>query len=451
MAFEGLSSKLQAITDKFKGKARVTESDLKEMLREVKLALLEADVNYKIVKEFIATIQEKALGEEVLKSLTPGQQVVKIVKDEIVELLGGTDSKINFSPNPPTVIMLVGLQGSGKTTTAGKLANLIRKQGKKPLLVACDVYRPAAIKQLQVIGAQLNIPVFSNEQSKDVVHIAKQAMNEAISKLNDVIILDTAGRLHIDEDLMQELKNLKANVKPHEILLVIDSMTGQDAVNVAQTFDNELGCDGVILTKLDGDTRGGAALSVKKVTGKPIKFAATGEKLNDIEVFRPEGMASRILGMGDMLSIIEKAEDAFDEAEALKLEEKLKKQKGFDLDDYLTQLRQIKKMGSFSSILKMIPGMGKIKDLKVDDNEFNRIEAIICSMTLKERRNPKILNASRRKRIAAGSGTKVQDINKFMESFELTQKMMKKIGTKKGMKSMMKNLNMDNIDLDGMM
>ncbi len=451
MAFEGLSSKLQAITDKFKGKARVTESDLKEMLREVKLALLEADVNYKIVKEFIATIQEKALGEEVLKSLTPGQQVVKIVKDELVELLGGTDSKINFSPNPPTVIMLVGLQGSGKTTTAGKLANLIRKQGKKPLLVACDVYRPAAIKQLQVIGAQLNIPVFSNEQSKDVVHIAKQAMNEAISKLNDVIILDTAGRLHIDEELMQELKNLKANVKPHEILLVIDSMTGQDAVNVAQTFDNELGCDGVILTKLDGDTRGGAALSVKKVTGKPIKFAATGEKLNDIEVFRPEGMASRILGMGDMLSIIEKAEDAFDEAEALKLEEKLKKQKGFDLDDYLTQLRQIKKMGSFSSILKMIPGMSKIKDLKVDDNEFSRIEAIICSMTLKERRNPKILNASRRKRIAAGSGTKVQDINKFMESFELTQKMMKKIGTKKGMKSMMKNLNMDNIDLDGMM
>ena len=451
MAFEGLSSKLQAITDKFKGKARVTESDLKEMLREVKLALLEADVNYKIVKEFIATIQEKALGEEVLKSLTPGQQVVKIVKDELVELLGGTDSKINFSPNPPTVIMLVGLQGSGKTTTAGKLANLIRKQGKKPLLVACDVYRPAAIKQLQVIGAQLNIPVFSNEQSKDVVHIAKQAMNEAISKLNDVIILDTAGRLHIDEDLMQELKNLKANVKPHEILLVIDSMTGQDAVNVAQTFDNELGCDGVILTKLDGDTRGGAALSVKKVTGKPIKFAATGEKLNDIEVFRPEGMASRILGMGDMLSIIEKAEDAFDEAEALKLEEKLKKQKGFDLDDYLTQLRQIKKMGSFSSILKMIPGMSKIKDLKVDDNEFSRIEAIICSMTLKERRNTKILNASRRKRIAAGSGTKVQDINKFMESFELTQKMMKKIGTKKGMKSMMKNLNMDNIDLDGMM
>ena len=451
MAFEGLSSKLQEFTRKLKGKTRITESDLKEMLREVKLALLEADVNYKIVKEFTATIQEKALGQDVLKSLTPGQQVIKIVKDELVELLGGTDSKVNFTPNPPTVIMLVGLQGSGKTTTAGKLANLFRKQGKKPLLVACDVYRPAAIKQLQVVGNQLNIPVYSNESTKDVVRIAKEAYNTAISKLNDVIILDTAGRLHIDEELMQELKNLKASAKPHEILLVVDSMTGQDAVNVAQTFDNELGCDGVILTKLDGDTRGGAALSVKKVTGKPIKFAATGEKLNDIEVFRPEGMASRILGMGDMLSIIEKAEDAFDEAEALKLEEKLKKQKGFDLDDYLTQLRQIKKMGSFSSILKMIPGMSKIKDLKVDDNEFNRIEAIICSMTLKERRNPKILNASRRKRIAAGSGTKVQDINKFMESFELTQKMMKKIGTKKGMKSMMKNLNMDNIDLDGMM
>ena len=447
MAFEGLSSKLQDITRKFKGKARVTEQDLKEMLREVKLALLEADVNYKIVKDFVASVGEKALGQDVLKSLTPGQQVVKIVKDELVELLGGTDSKINFSSNPPTVIMLVGLQGSGKTTTAGKLANLIRKQGKNPLLVACDVYRPAAIKQLQVIGASLNIPVFSNENSKDVVHIAKQALSEAITKLNDVIIIDTAGRLHIDEELMQELKNLKIGIKPHEILLVVDSMTGQDAVNVAKTFDEELGFDGVILTKLDGDTRGGAALSVKKVTGKPIKFAATGEKLNDIENFRPEGMASRILGMGDMLSIIEKAEDAFDEEETLKLEEKLKKQKGFDLDDYLTQLRQIKKMGSFSSILKMIPGMSKFKDLKVDDKEFVRIEAIICSMTKKERQNPKLLNASRRKRIADGSGTKVQDINKFMDSFEMTQKMMKKISNPKGMKSMMKNLNMNDMDM----
>ena len=310
MAFEGLSSRLQEITKKLRGKARITDSDLKEMLREVKLALLEADVNYKIVKEFIANIQEKALGQDVMKSLTPGQQVIKIVKDELVELLGGTESKVNFSSNPPTIIMLVGLQGSGKTTTAGKLANLFRKQGKKPLLVACDVYRPAAIKQLQVVGAQLNIPVYANEQSKDVVHIAKQAMSVAMSKLNDVVILDTAGRLHIDEELMQELKDLKTNIKPHEILLVVDSMTGQDAVNIAQTFNETVGIDGVVLTKLDGDTRGGAALSVKKVTGKPIKFAATGEKLSDIEVFNPERMTSRILGMGDVLSIIEKAEEA---------------------------------------------------------------------------------------------------------------------------------------------
>ena len=308
MAFEGLSAKLQEVTRKLRGKARITESDLKEMLREVKLALLEADVNYAIVKEFINTIQEKALGQDVLKSLTPGQQVIKIVKDELVELLGGTESKINFTPNPPTVIMLVGLQGSGKTTTAGKLANLLRKQGKKPLLVACDVYRPAAIKQLQVVGGQLNIPVYANETSKDVVKIARQAIDVAISKLNDVVILDTAGRLHIDEELMNELKNVKANVKPHEILLVVDSMTGQDAVNVAKAFNEALGIDGVVLTKLDGDTRGGAAISVKKITGRPIKFAATGEKLSDIEVFYPERMASRILGMGDVLSIIEKAE-----------------------------------------------------------------------------------------------------------------------------------------------
>ena len=303
MAFEGLSSRLQEITRKIRGKARITESDLKEMLREVKLALLEADVNYKIVKEFTETIREKALGQDVLKSLTPGQQVIKIVKDELVELLGGTESRVNFSPNPPTVIMLVGLQGSGKTTTAGKLANLFRKQGKKPLLVACDIYRPAAIQQLQVVGKQLNIPVYSNENSKDVVHIAKQAMSVAMSKMNDVVILDTAGRLHIDEALMDELKNVKAGVKPHEILLVVDAMTGQDAVNVAEKFNEALGIDGVVLTKLDGDTRGGSALSVKKITGKPIKFAATGEKLSDIEVFHPDRMASRILGMGDILSV----------------------------------------------------------------------------------------------------------------------------------------------------
>lgn len=439
MAFEGLSSKLQDFTRKLKGKTRITESDLKEMLREVKLALLEADVNYKIVKEFTSTIQEKALGQDVLKSLTPGQQVIKIVKDELVELLGGTDSKVNFTPNPPTVVMLVGLQGSGKTTTAGKLANLFRKQGKKPLLVACDVYRPAAIKQLQVVGNQLNIPVYSNETTKDVVRIAKEAYNIAISKLNDVIILDTAGRLHIDEELMQELKNLKASAKPHEILLVVDSMTGQDAVNVATTFNENVGIDGVVLTKLDGDTRGGAALSVKKVTGRPIKFAATGEKLSDIEEFHPERMASRILGMGDVLSIIEKAEESFDIEEAEKLEKQLRKGE-FDLNDYLAQLKQIKKMGSFSSILKMIPGMNKFKDLKVDDKEFVRIEAIISSMTDKERRNPKILNGSRRIRIANGSGTTVQQINQFMKSFEMTQAMMKKMKDKKGMKNMMRNL-----------
>lgn len=441
MAFEGLSSRLQEITRKLKGKARITDSDLKEMLREVKLALLEADVNYKIVKDFIATIGEKAQGVDVLKSLTPGQQVIKIVKDELVELLGGTESKINFTPNPPTIIMLIGLQGSGKTTTAGKLANLLRKQGKNPLLVACDVYRPAAIKQLQVVGASLNIPVFANESSKDVVHIAKQAQSMAISKLNDVIILDTAGRLHIDEELMEELKNLKSSVRPHEILLVVDSMTGQDAVNVATNFNDTVGIDGIILTKLDGDTRGGAALSVKKVTGRPIKFAATGEKLSDIETFHPERMASRILGMGDVLSIIEKAEEAYDEEEALKLEQKLRKQE-FDLDDYLSQLRQIKKMGSFSSILKMIPGANKLGDVKVDDKEFVRIEAIICSMTAKEKRNTKILNGSRRLRIAKGSGTSVQDVNKFIKSFEMTQKMMKQMQNKKGgFNKMLKGIN----------
>ena len=447
MAFEGLSSRLQEITRKLKGKARITEGDLKEVTREVKLALLEADVNYKIVKEFVKTIEEKAIGQDVLKSLTPGQQVIKIVKDELVELLGSQETKINFSPNPPTVIMLVGLQGSGKTTTAGKLANIIRKQGKKPLLVACDVYRPAAIKQLEVVGKQLNIPVYSNENTKNVVQIAKQAYSVAMSKLNDVIIIDTAGRLQIDEVLMQELSDLKANIKPHEILLVVDSMTGQDAVNVADTFNQKLGIDGIILTKLDGDTRGGAALSVKKITGRPIKFAATGEKLSDIEVFYPDRMASRILGMGDVLSIIEKAEESFDLEEAQKLEKKLRKQ-SFDLDDYLAQLRQMKKMGSFSSIIKMIPGLGsKLGDVEIDDKEFIRIESMICSMTKEERRNPKILNGSRRLRIAKGSGTTVEQLNKFMKSFEMTQKMMKEMTSNKGaMKRMMKNFNLDNMD-----
>lgn len=445
MAFEGLSTRLQEITRKLSGKARITENDLKDVMREVKLALLEADVNYKIVKEFIAEVEKKALGQDVLKSLTPGQQVVKIVRDEMTELLGGVTSRINFTPNPPTIIMLVGLQGSGKTTTCGKLANLLRKQGKKPLLVACDVYRPAAIKQLQVVGSQLNIPVFANENSKDVVRIAKQAISQAYSKLNDVIILDTAGRLHIDEELMQELKNVKSNVKPHEILLVVDSMTGQDAVNVAQTFNENLGIDGVILTKLDGDTRGGAALSVKKITGRPIKFATNGEKLSDIEEFHPDRMTSRILGMGDMLSIIEKAEEAFDAEETLKLEKKLKKRE-FDLDDYLVQLRQMKKMGSFSSLLKMIPGMNKFGDIKVDDKEFVKIEAIICSMTAKEKKNTRLLNASRRQRIAKGSGTKVQDINKFISSYETTQKLMKKMQNNKGgMKNVLKGLDMNSL------
>ncbi len=445
MAFEGLSEKLQAFTRKLGGKARITESDLNEMLREVKLALLEADVNYKVVKEFIANIHDKALGQDVLKSLTPGQQVVKIVKDELIELLGGIDSKIAFTPNPPTVVMLVGLQGSGKTTTAGKLANLLRKQGKSPLLVACDVYRPAAIKQLQVVGKELGIPVYANEAEKDVVKIAKQAKETAISKLNDVVLIDTAGRLQIDETLMQELKDLKLNLKPHEILLVVDSMTGQEAVNIATKFNEDLGIDGIILTKLDGDSRGGAAISVKKVTGKPIKYAGTGEKLNEIEEFHPDRMASRILGMGDMLSIIEQAEEKFDLEEAEKLEKKFKKNKDLDLNDYLAQLKQVKKMGSFSSLLKMIPGMNKY-NINVDDNEFNKIEAIISSMTNAERENPKLLNASRRIRIANGSGTQVQDINKFMKSFELTQDMMRKM--RKGnmdprMKKMMKSMDLD--------
>ena len=445
MAFEGLSSRLQDITKKLKGEARITESNMKEMLREVKLALLEADVNYKIVKDFIATVQEKSLGQDVMRSLKPGEQVVKIVRDELTELLGGTDSKITISPNPPTVIMLVGLQGAGKTTLAGKLSNYLRKKGKKPLLVACDIYRPAAIKQLQVVGNQLNIPVYSEENTKNAVEIAKRGVDTAISKLCDVVIIDTAGRLQIDEELMQELTDIKRSVKPHEILLVVDAMTGQEAVNVAQSFNEKVGIDGIVLTKLDGDTRGGAALSVKKITGKPIKFAGVGEKLSELEEFHPDRMATRILGMGDILSIVEKAEEALDLQEAEKLEKQLQKNK-FDLDDYLTQLKQIKKMGSFSSILKMLPGADRLKDVKVDDKELVKIEAIITSMTSKERKNPDILNASRRKRIAKGSGTQVHDINKFMESFKMTQQMMTKMKTKGGMRKLMKGLKLDQMD-----
>ena len=399
MAFEGLSDKLQEAFKKLRSKGKLTEKDIKEAMREVKLALLEADVNFKVVKQFISRVSEKCVGNDVLESLTPAQQVIKIVNEELTDLMGGSESKLNFNSVGPTVIMMVGLQGAGKTTMSGKLALQLRKQNKKPLLVACDIYRPAAIKQLEVVGKQIDIPVFQMGDKVSPVDIAKAGIAHARENGNNVIIIDTAGRLHIDENLMDELKSIKAEVKPQEILLVVDSMTGQDAVNVAQSFNENLGIDGVILTKLDGDTRGGAALSVKKVTGRPIKFAATGEKLSDIEEFHPDRMTSRILGMGDMLSIIEKAEEAFDLEEAEKLEKKLKKQE-FDLDDYLAQLRQMKKMGSFSSILKMIPGMNKFGDIKVDDKEFVKIEAIICSMTKKEKQNTKLLNASRRQRIA---------------------------------------------------
>ena len=437
MAFEGLSGKLQNLVNSLKGKARITENDIKEISKQVKLALLEADVNYKVVKEFSENIAVKANGQEVMKSLTPGQQVIKIVKDELTELLGSVQSKIAFSPNGLTVIMLAGLQGSGKTTTAGKLANLLRKQGKNPMLVACDVYRPAAIDQLQVLGKQLNIPVYTIPGSKDVVNIATSAVREATIKMHDVLIVDTAGRLHIDSELMEELKNVKTSIRPHEILLVVDSMTGQEAVTVAQTFNEELGIDGIVLTKLDGDTRGGAALSVKKVTGKPIKFSATGEKLNDIEEFSPERMASRILGMGDMMAIIEKAEEAFDEEQAIEFEKKMRKSE-FTMQDYLDQLQQIKKMGSFSSLLKMIPGVGsKLKDVEIDDKEFIKMEAIIQSMTKEERENPKIIDGRRRKRISLGSGRPVPEINKLLDSFEITRKMMKKMMANGGKKAKM--------------
>ena len=361
MIFEGLSDKLQGAFSKLKSKGKLTEKDVKAAMREVKLALLEADVNFKVVKDFVKKVQERCVGQEVMESLTPAQHVIKIVNEELTSLMGDVQSKVMISSKPPTIIMMVGLQGAGKTTTSGKIGNYFKKQGKRPLLVACDVYRPAAIKQLQVVGEKLDIPVFNMGDKESPVNIAKAGLSHAIKNNNDLVIIDTAGRLHIDEELMDELKNVKISVKPHEILLVVDSMTGQDAVNVATAFNENLGIDGVVLTKLDGDTRGGAALSVKKVTGKPIKFAATGEKLSDIEVFHPERMASRILGMGDVLSIIEKAEEAFDLEEAEKIEKQLKKRE-FDLDDYLVQLRQVKKMGSFSSILKMIPGMGQIKN-----------------------------------------------------------------------------------------
>lgn len=430
--FDSLSDKLQNVVKKLKGQTRITEKELKEMLREVRLALLEADVNYKVVKEFIANIESKALGEDVMKSLTPGQQVVKIVKDELIELLGSSESKLNISSNPPTVIMLVGLQGSGKTTLCGKLSNYLRKQGKKPLMVACDVYRPAAVKQLETIGKSLNIDVYSEPESQNVVEIATNGIKKARSKLCDVVIVDTAGRLQIDEKLMDELVDLKKAVRPHEIMLVIDAMTGQEAVNVASTFNEKLGIDSITMSKLDSDSRGGAALSVKSITKKPIKFASVGEKLSDLEPFYPDRIASRILGMGDVLSIIDKAEEAYDEEQAIALEKKIRKNE-FTLDDYLDQMKKIRKMGSFKQILAMLPGIPKeIRDAEIDERQLLRIDAIITSMTKEERRNPKILNGSRRLRIAKGSGNKVQDVNRFMEQFEQMQKMMKSMMSGKG-------------------
>lgn len=424
--FEGLSGKLQNTINKFRGKGRVTEKDVKEMMREIKLALLEADVNFKVVKDFINKVSERAVGQDVLESLTPGQQVIKIVHEELIDLMGRVPAKVTFANKPPTVYMMVGLQGSGKTTTSGKLANLLRKQGKSPLLVACDVYRPAAVKQLQVVGNQLNIPVFAIEGNTDPVYIAKKALEHAAAKLYDLVIIDTAGRLHINEELMDELDNIKKAVHPQEILLVIDSMTGQDAVNVADSFNQKLGVDGLILTKLDGDTRGGAALSVKAVTGKPIKFAATGEKLSDIEPFFPDRMASRILGMGDVLSLIEKAQEAFDEKKALELEKKLRTQQ-FTFDDFLDQMQQVKKMGPLSQVLGMIPGLNAkaLSNIEVDEKKLGHVEAIIKSMTAKERNDPSIINGSRRKRIAAGSGTTIQEVNSLLKQFEEMKKMMK--------------------------
>ncbi|MCL0052334.1 signal recognition particle protein [Peptococcaceae bacterium] len=426
--FKSLAEKLQETFKKLKGKGRLTESDVNEAMREVKVALLEADVNFKVVKEFIKKVKEKAIGQDVLESLAPGQQVIKIVREELLELLGGTQSKVNFSQKPPTVIMLVGLQGAGKTTTCGKLANLLKKQGRKPLLVAADVYRPAAIKQLEVLGKQLDIPVFSMGQ-ENPANIAESAVKKAVEAGNDLVIIDTAGRLHINEELMNELKNIKAAVSPHEILLVVDAMTGQDAVNVAESFNEKLGIDGIIMTKLDGDTRGGAALSVRKVTGTPIKFAGVGEKLDALEPFYPNRMADRILGMGDVLTLIDKAQATIDAEQAKKLQKKLK-EADFTLEDFLEQLQQIKKMGPLDQILGMIPGINKIKGFteQIDEKELIHTEAIIRSMTPHERRHPEIINGSRRKRIARGSGTKIQDVNRLLKQFEQTRKMFKQIG-----------------------
>ncbi|MBR5315102.1 MAG: signal recognition particle protein [Clostridia bacterium] len=434
MTFGSLADKLSSAFKNFRSKGKLTESDVKSGMREIKLALLEADVNFKVVKDFINKVTERAVGTQVLESLMPAQQIVKIVNEELIELMGGTQSKINISPAPPTVIMMTGLQGAGKTTHAAKLAAHFKKQGKRPLLVACDVYRPAAIKQLEVVGGQIGVPVFTMGDKISPVEIAKAGVEHAKKNGYDMVFVDTAGRLHIDEEMMDELRNIKAKVNPTEILLVVDAMTGQDAVNVAQSFNDLLDITGVIVTKMDGDTRGGAVLSVRYITGKPIKFVGTGEKLDAIEPFHPDRMASRILGMGDMLSLIEKAEQAYDEKKAAELEQKLRESK-FTLTDYLEQFEQIRGMGSMEQLMGMMPGGVKgldLKDAKIDEKQIDRMEAIIKSMTVQERENPEIISSSRRKRIAKGSGTTVEDVNRLLKQFEQTNKLMKQLSSGKG-------------------
>ena len=446
MIFSSLSDRLQETFKKLRGHGKLTEDDVNAAMREVRMALLEADVNFKVVKDFVKRVKERAVGQDVLETLTPAQAVIKIVDEELTNLMGGTQSRINISSQPPTIIMMVGLQGAGKTTSAGKLGLALKKQGKKPLLVAADIYRPAAIKQLQVVGSQLDLPVFTMPQGTDAVTIAKQAIPYSESHANDVVIIDTAGRLQIDEKLMQELRDIKDGVHPHEILLVVDAMTGQESVNVAQSFNDSLGVDGVVMTKLDGDARGGAALSIKAVTGCPIKFVGMGEKLEALEPFHPDRMASRILGMGDVLSLVEKAQATFDMEEAKKMEKKMRKDE-FTLDDFLNQMQQVKKLGSLDSILGMLPGMGGLKkqlegqDIDLNGKEIRRIEAIIKSMTPKERADISIINGSRRKRIALGSGTRVQDVNRLLKQFAEMKKMLKKMKKRqKGKKGRMPNL-----------
>ena len=438
MAFEGLTEKISAAFKKLRGKGRLTEADVKAAMREIRLALLEADVSYKVVKDFINKVSARAVGTDVLESLTPAQMIVKIVNEELTALMGSENQKLYMASQPPTIVMLVGLQGAGKTTNGAKLAGLFKKQGKRPLLVACDIYRPAAIKQLQVVGEKLDIPVFEMGQTNPV-EIAKAAVAHAIRHGNDMVFLDTAGRLHVDEQLMDELKSIKAAVNPTEIILVVDAMTGQDAVNAAQTFNEWLDIDGVMLSKLDGDARGGAALSVKAVTGKPIKFVGMGEKLDQIEPFHPGRMASRILGMGDVLTLIEKAEQAFDAKKAAELEQKLRSNK-FTLQDYYDQLVQLKGMGSMEDIMGMMPGMkpGMLKDAKIDEKAMARTEAIILSMTPHERENPGVLNSSRKKRIAAGSGVKVEEVNKLLKSYEMMNNLIKQFSGPGAAKKMKK-------------